>query len=90
MRHMTYAEAEADTKIEGSILLDGRGEKIMYMTFGEGSTRVTFHVNDTAFLDKLANEAERLTREFIGDVPPLEPLGDDCPNCKADDCECVP
>jgi hypothetical protein len=72
---MTYAEAEADTKIVGSILPDGRGGRIMYLTFGEGSTRISFHVNDTMFLDKLANEAERLCREFVGDVPVAgEPL----------------
>lgn len=90
MRSSIYSEAEADTKVEGSILTTETGARHVYLTLGTGSTRITLHVNDTAFLDKLANEAERLTREFIGDVPPLEPLSDDCPNCKADDCECVP
>ena len=73
MQTHCYSEAEADTKIEGYILDSASGRHI-YLTFGEGSTRVTLHVNDTAFLDKLANEAERLCREYVGDVPPLEPI----------------
>jgi hypothetical protein len=33
--------------------------------------RMTFIVNDPVFLDKLSNEADRLCREFVGDVPEL-------------------
>jgi len=86
------AYAYKDTKVTGYILdVEGQG-KTAYLQVGNDDGRITFILmgkDSTDFLDKLSNEAERLTREFIGDVPPLEPLSDDCPNCKADDCVCV-
>lgn len=75
MQTSTYSEVEADTRVEGSILIVGTdARREMYLTVGEGSSRNTFHVVDPIFLDRLSNEAERLCREFVGDIPPLEPL----------------
>ena len=51
MRSSIYSEAEADTKVEGLILTTETGARHVYLTLGTGSTRITLHVNDTAFLD---------------------------------------
>lgn len=43
---------------------------VAFLVITEGAQSVTMIVRDPAFLDKLANEAERLCRELVGDVPP--------------------
>jgi hypothetical protein len=65
------------TEVTAEILEVGDDERrVMYLTVGPrwSPCRATFIIEGTDFLDKLANEAERLVREFVGDVPPLEPL----------------
>jgi hypothetical protein len=37
----------------------------------DGYAKLVFVVSDPVFLDKLSNEADRLCREFVGDVPEL-------------------
>lgn len=87
MKTSTYSVVDASTPVEGTILyVEGQG-RVMYLTIGTGSERLTIQPRDAAFLDKLSNEADRLCREFVGDVPDVIP--DDCPNCKSDDCECL-
>ena len=69
MKTSTYITVDENTPVEGTILyVEGQGRK-MFLTIGEGSGRCTFQPDDPAFLDKLSNEAERLCREFVGDVP---------------------
>ena len=69
MKTSTYIEVDEHTRVEGTILdVPGVGLR-MYLTIGTGSERCTLQPSDPAFLDKLANEAERLCREFVGDVP---------------------
>ncbi len=69
MKTSTYSVVDENTPVEGSILyIEGQG-LVMYLTIGEGSTRLTIQPRDAAFLDKLSNEADRLCREFVGDVP---------------------
>ena len=69
MKTSTYSVVDENTPVEGSILyIEGQG-RVMYLTIGTGSERCTLQPSDPAFLDKLANEAERLCREFVGDVP---------------------
>ena len=75
-------------KVRGYILEVGvTRRRVAYLEVGESPYTVTFMLDDPAFLDKLSNEADRLCREFVGDVPDVIP--DDCPNCKSDDCECL-
>lgn len=75
MQTTTTLHIEKSTEVKGYILdVAGLG-RTMYLEVDGGGNRVCFIVGkNTDLLDKLANEAERLTREFIGDVPPLEPL----------------
>lgn len=75
MQTTTTLHIEKSTEVRGYILdVAGLG-RTMYLEVVGGGNRVCFIVGkNTDLLDKLANEAERLTREFIGDVPPLEPL----------------
>ena len=76
MQTTTTLHIEKSTEVKGYILdVAGLG-RTMYLEVDGGGNRVCFIVGKNAdLLDKLANEAERLTREFIGDVLPLEPLG---------------
>ena len=69
MKTSTYTTVYASTPVEGSILIVGDQGRVMYLTIGNGAERLTIQPRDAAFLDKLANEAERLCREFVGDVP---------------------
>ena len=69
MKTSTYITVDENTPVEGTILyVEGQGRK-MFLTIGDGSGRCTFQPDDPAFLDKLSNEADRLCREFVGDVP---------------------
>lgn len=45
------------------------GETVGYLKIGTDQSVVTIIIRDPAFLDKLANECERLCRELVGDVP---------------------
>ena len=73
MKTSTYIEVDEHTRVEGTILdVPGVGLR-MYLTIGTGSERCTLQPSDPAFLDKLANEADRLCREFVGDVPRHSP-----------------
>lgn len=59
-------------KVRGFILeVPNTKRRVMYLEIGESPYAVTF-MPDPEFLDKLANEAERLCREFVGDVPQPE------------------
>jgi hypothetical protein len=65
------------TEVTAEILEVGEDKRrVMYLTVGPkwSAGRATFIIDGAMFLDKLSNEAERLVREYIGDVPPLEPL----------------
>jgi hypothetical protein len=80
------------TKTTGvrSYILDvpGLGPTMYLKVEGEGNDLV-FIARDTDFFDKLANEAERLVREFVGDVPVAdEPLHMTGQYCERE--ECVP
>lgn len=66
-----------ETEVSACILEVGEDKRrVMYLTVGPqwSPCRATFIIDGTDFLDKLSNEAERLVREYVGDVPPLEPL----------------
>ena len=92
MQTTTTVHVTSETRAYGEILTHSEGKRFMSLVIGEapyGGTSVALLITDPAFLDKLANEAERLCREFVGDVPAFEPPSDDCPNCKADECECL-
>ena len=69
----TTVHAKLDTPVFG-YTLPVCGKTVGYLKVGTDENYVTFIITDPAFLDKLANEAERLCREIVGDVPPLEPL----------------
>ena len=57
-------------KVRGYILEVGvTRRRVAYLEVGESPYTVTFMLDDPAFLDKLSNEADRLCREFVGDVP---------------------
>lgn len=93
VRITTTVHCKPETRAYGEILTLSDGRRFMSFRIAAdrwGGTGVDLFLDDPALLDMISNEAERLAREFIGDVPPLEPLSDDCPNCKADDCECLP
>ena len=48
---------------------DVNGDRVMFLRIAERFEDLTIIVRDPAFLDKPSNEAERLCREFVGDVP---------------------
>lgn len=55
-----------------SVATDGNGRRYLVLTIeddGAAYPHVTLFPDDPAFLDKLANECERVVREFVGDVP---------------------
>lgn len=62
---------------------------VAFLVITEGAQSVTIITRDPAFLDKLSNEAERLCREFVGDVPePLRATGFyKCGVCKGEPAE---
>ena len=71
MHSTTNFHVNGSTRVNGEILVVPGSGRVMFFTV-EGADRMdrmTFIVNDPVFLDKLANEAERLCREFVGDVP---------------------
>ena len=69
MMTSVYTVGDQSTPVEGTILnVEGQGPT-MYLTIGTGAYRLTLQPRDAAFLDKLSNEADRLCREFVGDVP---------------------
>ena len=70
----TTFHVRATTSVRSYIIdVPGLGPTMYLKIEGEGNDLV-FIARDTDFFDKLANEAERLVREYIGDVPPLERL----------------
>ena len=73
----TTAHCDETTRAFGEILTSSDGSRFMVFRIGAaryGDTGVDFIIRTPELLDKIANEAERLCREFVGDVPPLEPL----------------
>ena len=66
-----------ETRAFGEILTLSSGERFMTFRIAEeryGGSGVDLIIRDTALLDMISNEADRLAREFIGDAAPLEPL----------------
>jgi hypothetical protein len=64
-------------KVAGKVVTDGIGRRYITLEITDDGVvypAICFFPEDETFLDKLANECERVTREYIGDVPPLEPL----------------
>ena len=58
-------------KVEARICTDGDGKRYLVLEIREDHAypAVTFFPAGPEFLDKLANECERVVREFVGDVP---------------------
>ena len=72
MHTTTTVHITAKTRVYGDILTTTSGDRFMRLTIGEeeyAGTRVELLISDPEFLDYLANEAERLCREFVGEVP---------------------
>ena len=72
MQITTTVHVNAKTRAFGSILTATSGDRFMCLTIGEeeyAGTRVELLISAPEFLDFLANEAERLCREFVGEVP---------------------
>lgn len=77
MKTSTYITVDENTPVKGTILnVEGQG-RVMYLTVGKGGGRLTIQPRDPAFLDKLSNEADRLCREFVGDVPQPDSIEED-------------
>lgn len=71
-----------ETRAFGEILTLSTGERFMTFRISEtryGGTGVDLLISDPALLDMIANEAERLCREFVGDVPPPLEIGGTAP-----------
>jgi len=70
IRTTSYVHLPANTRVTGMIRTQTNGDRYMVLDLSaQGVGDVTFFIHDPEFLDKLANEAERLCREFVGDVP---------------------
>ena len=77
MNTTTTVHCTEETRVFGEVMTLSDGKRFMALRISAdrwGGTGVDLLLTDPALLDKLSNEAERLCREFIGDVPPLEPL----------------
>ena len=72
MHITTNAHLSKDATVSAHISTNPAGEKYLVLTIeddGAAYPHVTLFPDDPAFLDKLANECERVVREFVGDVP---------------------
>lgn len=72
MQTTTTVHVTNETNVYGEILTTSDGRRFMSLVIGEapfGGTNISLLINDPAFLDRLSNEADRLCREFVGDVP---------------------
>lgn len=89
MQTTTYAHfSEEDRHCEAAVRTRPNGDRYIVVKLGrtETSESVEMFFHGTDLLDKLANEIERATREFVGDVPePLHMTGQFC-ECA----ECAP
>lgn len=93
MNTTTTVHCTEETRVFGEVMTLSDGKRFMSFRISNdrwGGTGVDFLINDTALLDMISNEAERLTREFIGDVPPLEPRHATGQHCECGECEVVP
>lgn len=79
MQTSTTHYVDATTPVRAYILEVGEDKRrVMYLEVGALADRATFIFYAPEFLDRLSNEADRLCREFVGDVPEVEPAGTDC------------
>ena len=75
MQTTTMIHLDDTATVEAEIQTRRNGERYLLLRISEslGGPHLTIFPAGPEFLDKLANECERVTREFVGDVPRHSP-----------------
>jgi hypothetical protein len=75
----TNVHLKRTARVKAHVRSYPHGDRYLLLSIEDESSPISgLHIFPAGpeFLDQLANECERAVREFVGDVPPLEPLAE--------------